>query len=120
MCKMTRIESQPFLNELQKRNVKFSIDKNNKLYIVRKLPPEVAERVPRELIPKPVLRLLQQYEEGSLKKEVIGAPKYHDCLMRLRRYGLIADVPRRSPAEKRSKSREYLKQWRKRNGPVAV
>ena len=116
---MIAIDSQPFLHELQKINFKFLIDKNNKLYIERKLPFEVAEKLPRELIPSPVLHLLKQYEEGSLKKDVLGAPKYHDRIMRLRRYGLIPPVSRHSPAKKRAKNREYLRQWRKKNA-IAV
>ena len=120
MCKMTAVDSQPFLHELQKMKFKFLIGKNNKLYIERKLPSEVAEKLPRELIPSPVLHLLKQYEEGSLKKDVLGAPKYHDRIMRLRRYGLIPPVPRISPAEKRAQSREYLRQWRKKKSVTAM
>lgn len=105
----------PFLREMERMNVKFTIDKNRKIYIVRKLPDEIAERLPKELIPSPVLRLFEQYQQGLLKKEMMGAPKYHDCVMRLRRYGLIPPVQRRSPAEKRAKSREYLRQWRKKH-----
>lgn len=116
---MATVDSQPFLHELKNMKFKFSIDKNNKLYIERKLPSEVVEKLPRELIPAPVLKLFKQYEEGLLTKEVLGAPKYHDCIMRLRRYGLIPPVPRRSPAEKRAKSRDYLRQWRKKNA-IAV
>lgn len=116
MCIMTNTNNaQLFLNELETTEVKYSIDRNNKLYLASKLPAEVGEMLPRELIPRPVLRLLKQYEDGTLRKESLGAPKYHDRIKTLRRYNLIPPVPRRSSAEKRAKNCEYLRQWRKKH-----
>ena len=104
---------QSFLDELAKLNVKFSLDRQNKVHLVRKLPPEVADMLPKELIPNSVLHLLKQFKEGSLKKSIIGAPKYHDRIKILRRYHLISPVQRRTPSEKRIRNRDYLRNWRR-------
>ena len=112
---MTVVDTQPFLNALQEANVQYRIDANGKLCILRKLPYEMAKLLPTRLIPVPVLRLKQQYEAGELIKDRLGPSRYYDSLMRLRRYGLITPVQRRTAAEKRVKSREYLRAWRKKN-----
>ena len=112
MCKVST-SAHPFLNELGKLNVKFTIDKQNKLHLVRKIPGEIAGLLPREMIPASVLKIWREYEDGLLSKDRLGAPKYHDRIKTLRRYHLIPPVPRRSPAEKRLRSREYLRNWRK-------
>ena len=117
MCKMT-VESseplpfQPFLDELERLNIEYRIDTNNKLYMRRKIPDEVADKIPMELVPEPVRRLLQEYRDGSLNKEALGAPRYHDRIKTLRRYHLISPVRRKTKTEKRAESREYLRQWR--------
>ena len=104
---------QLFLNELEKRNVKFTIDRNQKLNLVQKLPSEVAGQLPKELIPDPVIQVFNDFNQGTLRRELLGAPKYHDRIKILRRYHLIPQVVRRSKEEKRAHNRSYLKKWRR-------
>jgi len=116
MCKHTYEAMQPLLKELDERQFSYSIDKYGRLCLLRKLPADVAHMLPNDNIPKHVLRVYDLYKKGEINKELIGAPKYHDKINLLRRYNLVAAPSKLgaslSPAEKRAKNREYLRQWR--------
>ena len=122
MCKHICEENlQPLLNELEKRQFNYAIDKHGKLHLVRNLPTDLAHMLPKDFIPKHVLRVFQKYRQGELSKDLIGAPKYHDKVKLLRRYHLINPPTKAalSPLEKRAKDREYLRQWRRKHATVA-
>ena len=102
----------PFLQQLEENDINHRVGKNGKVYLLEKLPSDVAE-LPADLIPAPVLRLFEQYVRGELNHEALDAPKLHDVKMRLRRYNLIPPVARLSPEEWRRRNAEYLRQWRR-------
>ena len=106
---------QAFLEELDARQFDYCINRNRKLHLLRSLPADMAVRLPRSLIPTPILQLHQQYKQGTLDKELVGGPKYHDKIKLLRRYRLVAPPTRRSADEKRTRNRENLKRWRQRH-----
>ena len=108
----TDAELQPFLEELKARQFRFQLDRNNKLALQRKLPADLTP-APTELIPGPVLRLLEAHREGRLSKESVGVVRFHDNVKLLRRYGVVEPPRRLSTMEKRRRSREYLRKWRK-------
>jgi hypothetical protein len=112
MRKSMSTAADTYLEELQARDFRFQLDSNNKLALQRKLPQDLAP-APAELIPEPVLKLHEAHTEGKLSKETAGVVKYHDRVKLLRRYHLLAPPKRLSPIEKRQKSRDYLRQWRK-------
>ena len=110
-----------FLEELRRQDVQHDVDRNGKLVLKRKLPEEIANALPLELVPEPVLKLYTQWQQGTLQKqrEKLGAPRYHDRVKMLRRYHLIEPVNRKSPEQKRIASREYLRNWRRRHNVAA-
>ena len=121
MCKHTCEQQQhELLDELDKREFKYSIDQNGRLYVLRKLPTDV--KLPSELIPTHILRLHRQFQDGELTKERVGTLKHYDVVKLLRRYHLI-DPPAKaslSPTEKRAKNRVYLREWRRSKRAVAA
>ena len=111
MCQATTTQD-AFLAELKAREFRFQLDRNNKLALQRKLPQDLTP-APTELIPGPVLKLLEAHREGRLSKESVGVVRFHDTIKVLRRYGVLEPPRRLSATEKRRRSREYLRQWRK-------
>ena len=101
-----------YLEALQARNFRFQLDRNKKLQLQRKLPADLAP-APPELIPECILRLYAAHNEGKLTKQSVGVVRFYDNIKMLRRFGLLEPPSRLSAAEKRTKSREYLRQWRK-------
>ena len=77
------------LEEIQNKKYIRAINKSGALMLNRKLPPQIASRLPEDMIPKPVLRLFTKWQSGELQlhKEV-NVPRYHDQLKNLRRYKL--------------------------------
>ena len=106
-------QSDALLHELQSRNIPYSINQSGRLVLRRKLPEDLVELLPTDMIPLHVLRLHGEYKDGVLCKELIGSPRFHERIKTQRRYGLIPPVVRKSAAQKRTEAREYLRRWRR-------
>ena len=70
-----QLHQQAFLEELDARQFDYCINRNRKLHLLRSSPADMAVRLPRSLIPTPILQLHQQYKQGTLDKELVGGPK---------------------------------------------
>ena len=101
------------LRELRSRNVAHTLNKSGELVLGRKLPADLVELLPTEMIPSSVLRWHSEYKEGLMTKELLGAPRFHSRVAALRRYHLIAPVARKTPQQKRAEARAYLQRWRR-------
>ena len=82
--------SDALLRELRSRNVAHTLNKSGELVLGRKLPADLVELLPTEMIPSSVLRWHSEYKEGLMTKELLGAPRFHSRVAALRRYHLIA------------------------------
>ena len=105
--------SDALLRELRSRNVAHTLNKSGELVLGRKLPADLVELLPTEMIPSSVLRWHSEYKEGLMSKELLGAPRYHSRVAALRRYHLIAPVARKTPQQKKAEARAYLQRWRR-------
>ena len=123
MCKASPlgvVERDNYLRRLDATKFQYKIDKNNRLSLVRKLPPHVG-KPPLDLIPPPVLALYEQFSKGALHESTIGKAKYHDRIKTLRRYSLIpTKVAKRELTEservaKRAMHAQYLRDWRRKH-----
>ena len=112
-------DQEAFLCELDSLKFKYTLSRTGKLHLTKSLPIGMSVRIPEKYIPESVLAMYKQHRSGHLTKSTQGAARLHDKTKMLRRYRLISPTQRvkPTPAQRRVQNREYLRAWRRNNGP---